>query len=115
MVKVMEEHLGRVWSEHNPAKRMKALDDLYAKDSVVYEVGEVITGHEAINVKVGSIVSRIPDNFVFTKMRPVIINNNVGRLVWGLGPKGEHPVSTGTDIAIFENMKIKYLYIFLDQ
>jgi hypothetical protein len=48
------------------------------------------------------------------RLKPVIINNGIGRLVWGVGPKGKPPVATGMDIAVFENGKIKSLYVFLD-
>jgi hypothetical protein len=115
LIQLMEEHLTRVWSERNPVSRLKALDTLYAKDSILYEVGEIISGHEAINNKVSGIVGSIPPDFIFTMMKPIIINNNAGRLLWGLGPKGKTPVSTGTDIAIFENGKIKLLYVFIDE
>lgn len=115
LVKVKEQHLQQVWSERNALNRLKALDALYTKDSVLYEVGEIINGHEKINDKIGAIRAHIPDDFVFSSLRPVVINNNVGRLSWGLGPKGKPPVSTGTDIAIFENEKIKFLYVFLDE
>lgn len=114
LIQLMEEHLKQVWSERNPINRLKALDTLYAKDSILYEVGEIISGHEEINNKVSGIVGSIPPDFAFTRLKPIIINNNAGRLQWGLGPKGKPPVSTGTDIAIFENGKIKRLYVFID-
>jgi hypothetical protein len=51
---------------------------------------------------------------VFTKLKPVIINNSIGRLIWGAGPAGQPPVATGMDIVHFENGKIRSLYVFLD-
>jgi hypothetical protein len=47
-------------------------------------------------------------------MKPVIINNSIGRLIWGAGPAGQPPVATGMDIVHFENGKIRSLYVFLD-
>jgi hypothetical protein len=44
----------------------------------------------------------------------VVINNDLGRLIWGAGPEGQPPVATGMDIACFENGKIASLYVFLD-
>jgi HAE1 family hydrophobic/amphiphilic exporter-1 len=31
-----------------------------------------------------------------------------------LGPKDKPPVATGMDVAVFENGKIRSLYVFLD-
>ncbi len=115
LIQIIEQHLAKIWSERNPSMRLKALDSLYTMDSTLYEVGEIITGHELINNKVSAIVNHVPEDFVFTKVAPVMINNNVRKLLWGLGPKGKPPVSTGTDIAIFENGKIKSLYVFVDE
>jgi HAE1 family hydrophobic/amphiphilic exporter-1 len=56
----------------------------------------------------------MPEDFVFRLIKPVVINNNIGRLLWGIGPKGGPPVQTGMDIAIFQNDKIQALYVFLD-
>jgi hypothetical protein len=93
---------------------MKALESIYAKDSTLFEVGEAITGYDAINDKVSNTVKNMPPDFVFTRLKPVIINNNAGRLVWGLGPKDKPPVATGMDVAVFEDGKIRSLYVFLD-
>jgi hypothetical protein len=115
LVQLMEENLIQVWGELDEVRRIKALENIYAKDSTLFEVGEVITGYDLINKAVSHVVNGLPPHFVFTKLKPVIINNNVGRLVWGIGPEGEAPVATGMDIAVFENDKIKSLYVFLDK
>src|SRR6202012_1288190 len=107
LAQLMEESIKLVWSERNAARRLVALEGIYAKDSPLFEVGEKITGYFAINDKVSRTVDNMPADFVFTRLKPVIVNNNVGRLVWGLGPKDKPPVATGMDIAIFEDGKIK--------
>ena len=114
LAQLMEESIKQVWSQRNSVRRMVALEAIYAKDSTLFEVGEIITGYDAINDKVSRTVNGMPADFVFTRLKPVIINNNIGRLVWGLGPKDKPPVATGMDIAVFENGKIKSLYVFLD-
>ena len=101
LAQLMEESIKKVWSERNATRRMGALESIYAKDSTLFEVGDVVTGYDAINDKINSTVNGMPADFVFTRLKPVIINNNVGRLVWGIGPKGEPPVATGMDIAVF--------------
>jgi hypothetical protein len=114
LARLMEENLRRVWSERNADSRRKALEGIYAKDSTLFEVGEMVSGYDAINEKVSNIVNAMPAEFIFTRLKPTIINNNVGRLIWGIGPKGQPPVATGMDLAVFENGRIKSLYVFLD-
>ena len=111
---LMEDNLLQVWSDRDPARRRIALERIYAKDGTLFEVDENASGYDAINNKVSRTVNGMPPDFTFTKLKPVIINNNVGRLVWGVGPKDKPPVATGMDIAIFENGKIRSLYVFLD-
>ncbi len=114
LAEVMEESLQQVWSEHDANRRINAIESLYAKDFTVFEVDEVITSYDALNRKVSNTLNGMPPDFIFTKLKPVIINNNVGRMVWGLGPKDKAVIATGMDVVIFENGKIKSLYVFLD-
>ena len=111
---LLEENLQKVWGERDEVRRMETIQNIYANASVLYHVGHKTEGLDAINKSVSSVLSNMPANFVFTKLKPIIINNSIGRLIWGVGPKGQAPVSTGMDIAHFENGKIKSLYVFLD-
>ncbi len=110
----MEDNLLTVWGDRDPARRLHALERLYTKDSTFFEANEIIEGYDAINNKVSRTLNDMPPDFVFTKLKPIIINNNIGRLVWGVGPRDMPPVATGMDVAVFENGKIKSLYVFLD-
>lgn len=114
LIKLMVDNLSLVWSERDAATRLKAIKNIYAQNSALYHVGDKTEGLEAINNSVGSVLSKLPAHFVFTKLKPIIINNSIGRLIWGVGPEGQPPVATGMDIAHFENGKIKSLYVFLD-
>ena len=114
LVQLMEDNLKQVWSERDPIRRMRAIGTIYAKDSVLYHVNEKTEGQEAISNSVTGTLKNMPEDFCFSRLKPVIINNNVGRLIWGVGPKDKPPVATGMDIAIFEDGKIKSLYVFLD-
>ncbi|SRR5258708_37844282 len=115
LVQLMEENLRQVWSERNADRRRKAIEGIYATDSTLFEVGEKISGYDAINNQVSTIVNGMPAEFIFTRLKPVIINNNIGRLIWGVGPKSQPPALTGMDVAVFENGRIKSLYVFLDK
>lgn len=114
LIQLMEDNLRNVWSERNALNRIKAIESVYAKESALYHVNDKTEGYEAINESVTSTLSTLSEDFVFTRLKPVIINNDIGRLVWGVGPKGKPPVATGMDIAVFEDDKIKSLYVFLD-
>ena len=111
---LMEENLAQVWSQRDASLRMKSLQSLYADDAGLYHVGHQTTGLAAINDSVSNLHNNMPREFVFFKLKPVVINNNVGRLIWGMGANSESPVATGMDVAFFEDGKIKSLYVFLD-
>jgi hypothetical protein len=111
---LMEDNLNQVWNEKDPSLRIEAIRRIYSATADLYHVGDQVTGLDAINNSVSATQKMLPSNFVFTKLKEVIINNNLGRLIWGAGPEGQAPVATGMDIAHFENGKIKALYVFLD-
>lgn len=111
---MMEDNLNQVWNERNSNTRLKAIETIYAPAANLYHVGDQVTGSAAINTSVTATLQLFPTDFVFTLLKPVIINNSIGRLLWGVGPKGQPPVATGMDIAHFEDGKIKSLYVFLD-
>jgi len=111
---IMEKNLKEVWSEHDSSIRLKAIESLYAAESGLFHVNHQLTGHRAINDSVTTVLQQMPKDFVFSLLKPVIINNDVGKLVWGVGPVGKTPVQTGMDIVVFESNKIKSLYVFLD-
>ena len=111
---LMEDNLDQVWNERNAGTRLKAIERIYTTEANLYHVGDQVAGPDAINNSVTATQQHLPPDFVFTKLKPVIINNNIGRLIWGAGPQGQPPVATGMDIAYFEDGKISSLYVFLD-
>lgn len=111
---LMEENLMQVWNERNSSNRIKAIQRIYTTESSLYHVGHQTTGLDAINESVSNVLVNIPEAFSFFKLKPVIINNDIGRLIWGMGPSKESITATGMDIAVFEDGKIKSLYVFLD-
>jgi hypothetical protein len=110
----MEENIAKVWSQRDASSRIKSIQDIYKTDSSLYHVGDEVIGHEAINESVNNILTNIPEDFIFFKLKPVVINNNMGRLIWGMGANINSLIATGMDVAIFEDGKIKSLYVFLD-
>ncbi|MHA4846456.1 nuclear transport factor 2 family protein [Flavitalea antarctica] len=114
LVLLMEQNLIQVWSERDASNRMKSIHAIYAAESTLYHVGHQTTGYAAINESVNNVLANVPHEFNFFQLKPVVINNNAGRLIWGLGPAVDSIVATGMDIAVFEDGKIKSLYVFLD-
>lgn len=107
-------HLKEIWNQRNETLRRTAMESVYAKDIDLFEVGEKFTGYQDVNHKIGGTLNSLPPGFSIVQLKPIIINNNVGKLDWGVGPEGAPPVATGTDIVVFENEKIKALYVFLN-
>ncbi|WP_377612022.1 MULTISPECIES: nuclear transport factor 2 family protein [Olivibacter] len=108
--RIMEENLDQVWNEKDPAARLKAIEKIYSESAILHHVEDQVTGFDAINESVSTTQKVLPSNFVFTKQSPVIINNGIGRLVWGVGPAGQQPVATGMDIVQFHDGKIVALF-----
>jgi hypothetical protein len=111
---LMERNLFDVFGQANSARRAAAIAELYTADCTFFEAEGQVTGREALNTKVESIRKDAP-GFVFRVAGPAQVNHDLGRLRWQLGPAGAPPVVTGTDIAIFENGRIRALYTFLDE
>jgi hypothetical protein len=112
--RIMENNLDRVWNERDPAARRRAIEELYTELATLNHVEDQVSGFDAIDQSVAITQKVLPANFVFTKLGPVIINNGIGRLVWGAGPAGQSPVATGMDIVQFREGRIGALYVFLD-
>jgi hypothetical protein len=111
---LMERNLLEVFGQRDSTRRAAVIAELYTADCTFFEADEQVTGREALNAKVGSILKDAP-GFVFRAVGPAQVNHDLGRLRWQLGPAGAPPVVTGTDIAVFEQERIRALYTFLDE
>ena len=112
---LMERNLLEVFGQRDSARRAAAIAELYTADCTFFEAEEEeVTGREALNAKVGSILKDAP-GFVFRAAAPAQVNHDLGRLRWQFGPAGAPPVVTGTDIAVFAHGRIRALYAFLDE
>ena len=111
---LMERNLLEVFGQRDSARRAALIAELYTADCTFFEADEQVTGREALNARVGSILKDAP-GFVFRAVGPAQVNHDLGRLRWQLGPAGAPPVVTGTDIAVFEQERIRALYTFLDE
>ncbi len=114
--RLMREHLSRVFNEPVMAKRLQAIQEIYAEDATLYEPTDISAkGHIAINQAVDALRLSLPAGFAFSPMAPADGHHGVGKLHWRGGPaKGPVAVS-GVDVAHFVNGRIQALYVFLDQ
>jgi hypothetical protein len=89
---LMERNLLEVFGQRDSARRAAAIAELYTADCTFYEAKEQVTGREALNAKVGSILKDAP-GFVFRAVGPAQVNHDLGRLRWQLGPAGARRLS----------------------
>jgi len=111
---LMQANLQRVFGEHDAARRIEAIRELYAEDAVLNEPHASVKGHLAICEAVTALLSSLPPGFVFLALGPAIGHHGIGRLKWSAGPQGGPVAVTGMDIAHFEEGRIHSLFVFLE-
>ena len=112
---LMQANLDLVFGERDPARRISAIRNLYDENAELHEAEGSARGHEPISQAVTKVLRDLPNDFVFTSIRPAVGHNGVGRLQWGAGPAGGLFAVTGTDVAHIEGGLIRTLHVFLDQ
>jgi hypothetical protein len=103
-----------VFSTRNADRRRSALTELYTEDATLYDPEGVATGAEAISGLIGNLLQTLPADFAFTDVGQAVGHNGAARLFWRAGPPNGPAAITGTDVAFFENGRIKRLYVFVD-
>ena len=111
---LMQANIVRVFNERDPDRRHVALDELYTDNATLCDPETVATGRQAISDAVGGLHRMLPSGFVFTAVGHAVGHNGAARLFWQAGPPGGPAAVTGTDVAHFENGRIKLLYVFVD-
>lgn len=112
--KLMRANLARVFNERDSAKRLAAIDELYAEDAVLYEPDKVVTGHGAISDVVTALLASLPPDFAFTATGPALGHHGIGHLRWQAGPRNGPVAVRGMDIVHFKEGRIHSLYVFLE-
>lgn len=111
---IMQANLDLVFGERDPARRMSAIRKIYDENAELHEAQGSVRGHDAISQAVAEVLEHLPQDFVFTAIRPASGHNGVGRLQWRAGPPGGPAAVTGTDVAHVEGGLIRTLHVFLD-
>lgn len=111
----MQTNLEKVFSERDAVLRFKNIREIYAEEADLHEPHASAKGHNSINDAVTELLSHIPAEFTFSAVRPALALNHIARLQWRLSRPDGTVVATGTDVAHFEDGKIRTLYVFVDQ
>ena len=112
---IMTNNLDLVFGERDPARRILQIRKIYEEDAEFHEAERSWRGHDAISQAVTEILEHLPEDFVFTAIRPASGHHGVGRLQWRVGSSGGPAAATGTDVARVEGGLIRVLHVFLDQ
>lgn len=111
---LLDRNLQEVFGENDDDRRRAAIDELWAKDGVLYVPPGMIVGRDAIGKFAGELRATHP-NFVYTPQGAPQVLHDVGRLAWGSGPRGEASEYTGWDVITVRDGRITALYVFLDE
>jgi SnoaL-like protein len=112
---IMQANLELVFGDRDPARRIEAIRELYGESADLHEPQRSVRGHDAINRAVTELLAQMPAEFTFTAIRPALALNRIARLQWRAGPPEGPAAATGTDVAHFEDGRIRSLYVFVDQ
>jgi SnoaL-like domain len=110
---LLNRNLSEVFGEGDPARRRRAIGELYTEDCVLYVPLGAFVGYDALDKFAGDLRVTHP-HYVYTPHGSPQVLHNSGRLAWGSGPKGETPAYTGVDFIIARDGKIAALYVYLD-
>lgn len=112
---IMQANLDLVFGERDPERRLSAIRKIYDQQAEFHEAQRSARGHDEISQAVEEVLENMPQDFVFTAIRPAAGHNGVGRLQWRVGPPGGPIAATGTDVAHVEGDIIQILHVFIDQ
>ena len=111
---LFERHLQEIWSSPDAAVRMRALEDIYAKDAVVFDPTSEVHGLEAISNMVETLLAGLPAGFVFTATAPALGHHGMYSLPWRGGPPDNPSMLTGYDLVRFENGLMNDIYVLIN-
>ena len=107
-------NLNGVFGEIDPARRCKAIEEVFHEDAVFYEPSGAYRGRDEIDRIAGAIKATHPD-FQYQPLSPPEEIGNGGRVRWVSGSPGKPPAYAGTDFILVRDGKIAALYLFFDE
>ncbi len=103
----------QVFNEADADRRAELIAATYAPDVVFHDPEGTVTGREAFAAKVAELLAGT-GGLPFALRRPVQASAGLGVASWALGPAGQPPVATGTDVALVEDGLITTMWTLLD-
>lgn len=107
-------NLHEVFGEIDPARRRKAIDEIFHEDGVFHEPNGTYRGRDEIDRIAGVIKAAHPD-FRYQPLSPPEEVGNGGRVRWVSGSPGKPSAYAGTDVIVAHDGKIAALYLFFDK
>ncbi len=110
---LVHRNLMDVFNERDPARRAKAIAEVYTEDVTFTDGSGVVSGHDALDRKAQEILDGAP-GFVFRPAGPSRRAGDLGVLSWQFGPDGQPPVVSGMDISLVRDGRIATVHTLLD-
>ena len=107
-------NLQDVFGEIDPARRRKAIEEIFHEDAVFHEPNGSYRGRDEIDRIAGVIKAGHPD-FRYQPLSPPEERGDAGRVRWVEGSPGKPPAVAGTDFIIVRDGKIAAVYLFFDE
>ncbi|MFI5931763.1 nuclear transport factor 2 family protein [Actinoplanes sp. NPDC051494] len=114
LIELAHRNLLGVFGERDPQARAKTVDEIYAERVTFSDPEGVLVGREALGQKAQKLLDDAPA-FVFSPVGEAQVAQDLVLLRWQLGPAGQPPVVTGTDIMIVADGRIAQLYTLLNK
>ena len=112
---LLTRNLNDVFGENDPARRRKAIDEIFTEDAVFYDPkGGVYRGRDEIDRIAGELRVMHRDFRYQPIGEPEEVGNG-GRVRWTEGRPGEAPAVGGTDFIIARDGRIAAIYLFFDK
>jgi hypothetical protein len=112
---LLTRNLHDVFGENDPARRRKAIDEIYTEDIVFYDPTKgVHRGRDEIDRVAGAIRATHPD-FQYQPIAEPEELGDGGRVRWVSGRPGEASAYAGTDFIIARVGRIAAVYLFFDK
>ena len=103
-----------IFNERDPAKRQAAIAQLCAPGMVFVDPEGETRGLDAFGAKVREVLAKGSPTFEFQSAGPAQEVQSLGLHRWQLGPVGESPVVSGTDVVLAERGLIVAFYTVVD-
>ncbi len=111
-VQLLNASIERVWNEHDEARRLAAIAEIYHADATIYEPARPVTGHQAISDVVASVLADMPPGFRFRVTGPTLGHHGVAVTRWEGGPPGQVTLSGADSAKVADGRLIEHYFYF---